>query len=500
MTRHIRINEKWLGIIILIFSSVVLTGWLFQIPHIINILPGSATMKFNTSLLFFLTAIFIVLRARETQLRFIWVLPSIIIFIAFYSVLENYFPGLPDIDNLVVEDHYSTGSKGRMSPSTAICFMFLGCAMILSLQYLPKFKLLLKALLLSTAILSFISFVSNVLTIPIENKIFFFKTMSLTTSTLLLTISISELLRRPELDFKELIYSDYSGSKIIRTVLPILFILPIALNFYLLYNNRQIQYSKNDFAIVLGSVMLSVISVLIIMLAGFYLNRSERKRARLEQELFKAKQAELRMGLLKETHHRVKNNFQMVSSLLSLQDARAEIPELKSILENCKDRIRTMAAIHENMYINQSYEKIEVRSFFNTIVQTLISNYSEDRHIEIEYNVEPEFLEMEYAIPLSIIINEAVTNSIKHAFKEVENPTITIGLTMEGEKATFRISDNGKGFHFDETSYEMNRAIGIDLIDSFASQINGELQMDTNNGVSYEIAFVYVGKEELVPA
>ncbi len=193
--------------------------------------------------------------------------------------------------------------------------------------------------------------------------------------------------------------------------------------------------------------------------------------------------------LLKEIHHRVKNNFQVISSLLMLQSRKISDKEIKTIFEESQNRIMSMAAIHEMLYRSADLEHINFRSSAEELIGRLIELYG-GRSNRVRFNISANEIELsiDKAIPCSLIINELVSNSLKYAFDDYENAEITIGL--EVDNCTFRllIKDNGKGF---PEGYEFEKAdtLGLMIVHTLASQLNAKIEVQNNEGVEHIITF-----------
>jgi two-component sensor histidine kinase len=478
--------------IVFFISITVMLGWIFEVHKVLYIIPAAATMKFNTAFLFFLSCLILGLaykRKRFTR-KLLFFLNSLIFTIASFSLIE-YFIDIPlDIDNTIIQDQISSGVSGRMSPATSFCFLLLSLGFFNSIQKNKWIKQASNNCFLLVLVISFTSFVSYVMQVPMEHKIHFFQTMAIHTSFSFMILSFVALLRLPSYGFTKFLFGKQAGSKIMQLLLPLLIFMPIAFNYVLLYvfNNH---YMEVDFGIALSSVGYVLVSILYVSIVGESLNRSDRERKILENKLLKKRHEELKINLLKETHHRVKNNFQMVNSILRLQSYKFDNKLLISVIEDCQDRIRTMAVLHESMYKYGSYEKVQIRDFFETIIHSLVDSYSGDKLIDIDVSIEPEYLETNTAVPLGLIINEIVTNSLKHAFVDRKEGTIFIRLhNPQNGHFSLIIGDNGVGFDSSKTiQLNPEQTMGEELIEVFTRQINGEIQKLEQEGTLYKLTF-----------
>lgn len=195
--------------------------------------------------------------------------------------------------------------------------------------------------------------------------------------------------------------------------------------------------------------------------------------------------------LLKEIHHRVKNNLQIVSSLLSIQLHSGRTASLESVLTESKNRVKVMALIHERLYRSEDFSRIEIKSFLTNLVQQVFTASSADSS-RITYEVRSDnlYMSIDDAVPCGLIINELITNSIKHAFKTSNSGKIIIEfLVLQNGKRSLSIADDGDGLS-PEIDLDKNANLGINLVNSLVKQIGGELNIvRQENGIAFIIVF-----------
>lgn len=190
--------------------------------------------------------------------------------------------------------------------------------------------------------------------------------------------------------------------------------------------------------------------------------------------------------LLAEVHHRVKNNLAIITALLNLQADNLKDEQSKRIFEETKDRIYSMALIHNQLYQNHSFARIEFAQYINNFCTYLSKTYQTDTKIDIKKNMETVQLNIKTAIPCALILNELVTNSFKHAFKEQMSGTIDIGLKQEKDLIRFWVADSGTGM---DASKLRSATMGMNLVTSLVEQIDGNLEYENRNGSRFLITF-----------
>jgi PAS domain S-box-containing protein len=199
-------------------------------------------------------------------------------------------------------------------------------------------------------------------------------------------------------------------------------------------------------------------------------------------------------ALLKEIHHRVKNNLQIISSLLSLQASRTTDKNMVEAFRDSQNRVRSMALIHEKLYRSNNLARIRFDEYIKELSFYLLRAYS-DLRISLDIQAEPLFLDIDTAIPCGLIINEVVTNSIKHAFpapsKPGERPPNKIGIDLcriPDQRIKLSITDNGVGFP-EELDYHTTDSLGLQLVRTLTGQLDGDLAIFNHHGAHTEIFF-----------
>ncbi|MBI5569382.1 MAG: PAS domain S-box protein [Desulfomonile tiedjei] len=214
---------------------------------------------------------------------------------------------------------------------------------------------------------------------------------------------------------------------------------------------------------------------------------AERKRA---EEQIKASLAEKEV-LLQEIHHRVKNNLQIVSSLLALQGRKIEDEKVAAALNDSQIRIRSMALIHEQLYESRDLARIDFAAYLDKLSGALLRSYAaEAGSVTLKIESDPVLLGIETAIPCGLIVSELVSNCLKHAFPRGRRGEIRIELRCSGENQyTLVVSDNGQGFP-KGLDYRKSKSLGLRLITNLAeSQLRADLEIRGDHGTEVRIVF-----------
>ncbi len=220
--------------------------------------------------------------------------------------------------------------------------------------------------------------------------------------------------------------------------------------------------------------------------------------AALQTEIAERKQAEEQIKaslkekevLLKEIHHRVKNNLQIISSLLKLQARSIKDIQTLEIFNESQSRIRTMALIHESLYQSNDLSKINFAEYLRKLAANLFRSYEiTSSGIKQIINVDNVFLEIDVAVPCGLIINELVSNSLKYAFPSGNEGEVKIELCSEQNRHfTLIVSDNGIGLP-KNLDLQETRTLGLQLVNNLVDQLEGSVEVDVNGGTEFKIQF-----------
>lgn len=194
--------------------------------------------------------------------------------------------------------------------------------------------------------------------------------------------------------------------------------------------------------------------------------------------------------LLKEIHHRVKNNLQVISSLLKLQSGYINDQQTLALFGDSQNRVKAMALIHEKLYQSSDLAKIPVFEYIHQLADNLVNSYAlKANNIKLKICIDNLFLDVDTAIPCGLIINELLSNSLKYAFPNNKTGQIDIEFKlMESEKLSLKISDNGVGLP-ENFQLEETESLGLQLVSNLTEQLGGNLTIDTSNGTSFQIMF-----------
>jgi two-component system response regulator len=200
--------------------------------------------------------------------------------------------------------------------------------------------------------------------------------------------------------------------------------------------------------------------------------------------------------LLMEVHHRVKNNLQIISGLIRLQSRYITSEQALDALRQCENRVLTMALVHESLYQSGNLANINVRQHLTHLVTNLLMSEEQDRPIRMEPDIDDIQLDLNTAIPCSLIVNELVTNAMKYAFREGEGGTIRISMHEEpGDMFMLTVSDDGVGIP-EEVNPASAGSLGLKLVNRLVrDQLRGTVEIRRENGTMFVIRFPKILQE-----
>ncbi len=195
--------------------------------------------------------------------------------------------------------------------------------------------------------------------------------------------------------------------------------------------------------------------------------------------------------LMQEIHHRVKNNLQVIASLLNLQASRIRLPEARAEFQSARDRVRTLATLHRHLYAHGELHTIDMREFLIELCSQLFQAMGEKAGERLRLEIEAPELKMssDQAVPLALIVTEAVSNAVKYAFPGGRRGSISVYLRADRDHAELEIFDDGVGIPAGrvETEAGTRDGIGIQLIRGFARQLGATLKVEEGHGTRYRV-------------
>lgn len=235
---------------------------------------------------------------------------------------------------------------------------------------------------------------------------------------------------------------------------------------------------------------LALAGLVITGLIGFFWYKNREKNKLLTQQKLQLEENVEEINLLlREVHHRVKNNLQVVTSLLNIQQRSITDQKALEAIQESKTRIESMGLIHRSFYENKNLGAINSREYIQNLVQQIFASYKTDQdRIQLDLQVADLYLDMDTLVPLGLIINEMVSNSLKHAFTADGSGRLSIALDKMEDKYRLKIADNGTGLQ-DMVQVEWSPSFGLKMVKAFVKKLNGTLTLLPTEGTTFQIEF-----------
>ncbi|WP_420582959.1 histidine kinase dimerization/phosphoacceptor domain -containing protein [Reichenbachiella sp.] len=232
-------------------------------------------------------------------------------------------------------------------------------------------------------------------------------------------------------------------------------------------------------------VLLAVVTMAVIVWRNAKKQKVVNRQLNEQKETIE-KTSKERETLLKEIHHRVKNNLQVISSLLSMQSRQMDEGEAKSAVREGQSRIKSMSLIHQKLYSQDELSRINMKDYISELSQYLFKSYNTGESIKEVLETEEIQLDVDTAVPLGLIINELIANALKYAFDDKKDGQLKVQFAEDGNAYKLMVSDNGKGL---PPKWEQRKNMGMRLVQILVDQLEGELQIDNSKGTSFMITF-----------
>ncbi|OPX58313.1 MAG: nitrate/nitrite sensor protein NarQ [Methanobacterium sp. PtaB.Bin024] len=521
-----------IAIIVAIIGFLILFGWAFNIPMFKSPGPAFSTVKSNVGLAFIAIGISLWIFQIQRENKWVHIIAQIFSVLAIIlgcAIMLEYFFNLNlGIDQMMFREAKGallTYTPNRMAFTAALNISLLGLALLSMDQKTKGGYRVSQALAIISGFLSLLSLLGYVYGVQLLYYIPNYTSISIYAAFTFFLMAVAVLFAQPDKGPMGVITSDYFGGYLARRLIPVAIIIPIFFGELAILGQYAGFYGGN-FSVSLVVISTTIIFILVIWWNSLSFNWMDIKRERAEIELKRYKdnleimvqektaeltstnleledevkerksaEEELKKSLgekellMKEIHHRVKNNLMVIYSLLNLQSRYIKDKETKDIFQESQRRARSMALIHELLYQSQQHNEVDFGSYIHTISTELFRNYSlNSEQVKLNLKTEDIMLDVNTAVPLGLIVNELVSNSMKHAFPDEREGEIDIRFFKEDDNYVLVVKDDGVGMPPD-LDINTTETLGLQVVDSLITQIHGDLKLIREGGTTFQISF-----------
>jgi len=249
---------------------------------------------------------------------------------------------------------------------------------------------------------------------------------------------------------------------------------------------QKLKLDRNKILIISFSIGFGLAIILVLVTYKGYKKKQVVNKLLEKQKEEITKKNEEKKAMLQEIHHRVKNNLQVVNSLLKFQSREIEDEKVVNMFKEAQSRVVSMALLHEKMYRSEDLQHINIKEHITLLVTDLVNSYAVGKKIKLNIVIEEVNIGLQTLVPLGLIINEMITNSLKYAFKDRDKGTITVHLKqLDAKLLELLIGDDGVGYVPEKKS----EGLGTKLIQIFTKQLNGTMTKIDHSGTFYKLVF-----------
>lgn len=471
-------------------------GWGLHFETLLFIRPGFALMVPTTCISFILCGWALLnIHFQHTALNVLANLLTRIAIIAVAGIsLTNLafasFGHSTGLDHILF-DITSDNQRAYMSPATAINFLAASICLAIIHFNVPSLQRLYVIITTAGLIIASTALTGYLLDTHALYEVWIFTALALHTAIGFVLLFLALLFYKPTWGWYPIVISNRAGSRIVRRMLPTIAIAPIILAWLALIATRMDLILPNFRLSLVTNITILLLATLLLW-NGYLQNIADRK---LHQTLKALKRTiGERDLLLSEVHHRVKNNLQQVMALLHLESVKVNDAAAKESFKTMSQRIKSLAIVHGMLIESKTLSKIHVDQFLQDLCPQIADGFlDEQNHIKLEVQVDPEVVELDFAVPLGILVTELITNAFKHAFPNRKDGHIQVNYSLQPDGSVLlQVIDNGIGFsgqsynNFYQSDISSTNA-GTQIVRGLIKQLQATLNVEGTNGTAVAI-------------
>ena len=462
-------------------AAVLLIGWGAGVDAFRRIRPDFAAMVPSTALCFMLLSAGIFLRTRGRAPH--WTISCGLLaggIAAANLILAALFPGR-ELDYLLFPSlapgdgmAFATSASVLLASGSLLALARHGRQAMLTFQWTATGGLL-------AALVALVGYAFDTRALY---DVFVFTAMALHTAILFILLFTAILLLAPRRSWVGVLIGAGPGSVGARRLLPLVTLAPIVLCFIALQMTETGAFDAN-FRLSLLAIAMTALASWAVLRNAHLENREDRRRTRLLRDLERSNKE--RALLLKELYHRVKNNLQQINAMLRIEARKVDDPRLTTAFGAISDRVAALGAVHQLLISSATPSQVDVKEFLEDLCTGLaVSNNLERRGVDLRVEADPGRAHIEVAISMGLLVNELVTNAIKHAFGD-SSGKIIVRYKDEPDRLVLSVADNGQGPTDTKTVFASG-GTGSLIVRSMVSQLKADLSIAASDGMVVEVA------------
>jgi two-component sensor histidine kinase len=450
---------------------IVLVGWALDVEAIKRVWPTMVSMKANSALLFVLLGVALLIAEDPARRALRMGLAIVITTLAVLTLLEFALATDLGIDQLLFPDPDPVQAPGRMAVATAVNFLLLGLAV--AVFDVPAARRLRQAAVLVASCIAFVSACGYLFGV---RSLYWGSAIHSSFAFLLAAIAFT---LSPSQPLAEVLASHSVAGRMLRRLLPATVVLPVLVGELMLEWRVWPYPVEFGVAVVVLSIVLSLESVTWIVAHRLYHAEAAERQAygALAEREHQLGDAMVRQEvLLREIHHRVKNNLAVMASLFYLESIHTADARAVALFEDSRRRIRSMALVHEMLYRCDDLASIDMAEYARILANELMTAYRPPTgSVALSTDLEPVRLGVDLAVPCGLILNELVSNAFKHAFPDGRPGTVQVAIQQSGADCIMCVTDDGVGLPAD-LDLDTHHSLGLRLVRLLAEQLGGTLE------------------------
>ncbi len=477
------------AIVLAVSTAVLVGGWFFGSATLIRLVPWFAAMVPSTALCFFGLGAVLLWRlsaeANSKRLSYGTVIVAAAVAVMAATDLAVIYTGTVNSVDALFWPSFPPGRDG-MSPATAMCFLLASACVAMMPGQRPKTEFSYVTCATAGLLIAMIGVVGYAFDVKALYHVSVFTAMALHTALTFTALFLALSFMRPESGWMAILLAPEAGSAGARRLFPIILLLPFVFCLAALAASRTGMFDMN-FSLFLLAIFTTVLLAASVLHNATIENRAQRQLIAAMSDLNAA--VSDRDLLLREVYHRVKNNLQQINALIHVETSKISDSQAKAAFRATAGRVSALGTVHRLLISSPSISTLRTATFFKELCDNISAGFdASGQRVSLRVDADDIPITIDAAIPLGMLVNEIVTNALKHAFPGRSAGEILVRFKVEPDgDAELTVADNGIGIPDAMLAPSNRGGSGSRIVRSFVRQIRGDLKIDVNAGTTFTI-------------